>query len=139
MRAAASVHRAFITPILASCASVAAEAPVHRWIIAAVTLAISGQVCAQPLGYYDGPAYGAPRAYYLPPPGAFARPWYMPPPAGLYNPRAGYLPPPGGTEVSPRVVEVPPPRPRSCGQYRYWNGEYCADARYERPYVGLKW
>ena len=112
----------------------------HRWIIvAAVALAISGQACAQPLGSYDGPAYGAPRAYYLPPPIAFAPSWYIPPPAGLYDPRAAYLPPPGGIEMSPGLVEVPPPRPRSCGQYRYWNGEYCADARYERPYVGLKW
>lgn len=22
----------------------------------------------------------------------------------------------------------------TCGQYRYWNGEYCADARWERPF-----
>jgi hypothetical protein len=27
----------------------------------------------------------------------------------------------------------------SDSQYRYWNGEYCADARYERPYLGPKW
>jgi hypothetical protein len=115
---------------------------VHRWIIvAAVAFPMSGQACAQPLGYYDRPdtAYGAPRAYYLPPPIAFAPSWYIPPPAGLYDPRARYLPPPDRIEMSPEVVEVPPPRPRSCGQYRYWNGEYCADARYERPYVGLKW
>jgi hypothetical protein len=29
-----------------------------------------------------------------------------------------------------------PPRPRGCGRYRYWNGEYCADARYDLPFVG---
>jgi hypothetical protein len=52
---------------------------------------------------------------------------------GRCRPRAGYLSPPARIEVSPGFVEVPPPRPRSCGQYRYRNGEYCADARYERP------
>jgi hypothetical protein len=47
---------------------------------------------------------------------------------------------------SPRVYDYTAPeyidepaRPTSCGQYRYWNGEYCADARYERPYLGPKW
>ena len=40
----------------------------------------------------------------------------------------------------PVVVEEPvvvlPPRPASCGEYRYWNGQYCVDARYNRPYLG---
>jgi hypothetical protein len=36
------------------------------------------------------------------------------------------------------VVVAPPPRPASCGEYRYWNGQYCADARYNRPYLGPK-
>ena len=31
---------------------------------------------------------------------------------------------------------VAPPRPMSCGKYRYWNGDYCADARDEPPYTG---
>jgi hypothetical protein len=117
---------------------------VHRWVIvASIALGTSGQAWAQPLGYYAGPdAYGAPPAYYhyLPPPIAFAPIWYMAPPAGAYDPRAAYVPPPHmRNEVAPPLVEVPPPRPRSCGRYRYWNGEYCADARYERPYVGPKW
>jgi hypothetical protein len=30
-------------------------------------------------------------------------------------------------------------RPASCGKYRYWNGERCVDARYQRPYVGPRW
>jgi hypothetical protein len=114
----------------------------QRWVIvAAIALGTSGQACAQPLGYYDRPdtIYVAPPAYYLPPPAAFAPSWYSPPPAGLYDPRTGYLPPPTRIEVSPPLGEVPPPRPRSCGRYRYWNGEYCADARYERPYLGPKW
>jgi hypothetical protein len=36
----------------------------------------------------------------------------------------------------PVVVVVPPPRPISCGQYRYWNGMACVDARYSDPYLG---
>lgn len=37
--------------------------------------------------------------------------------------------------VGPRVygwnyVEI---RPEDCGTFKYWNGEYCADARYEPP------
>ena len=30
-------------------------------------------------------------------------------------------------------------RPSSCGQYRYWNGVRCVDARYRPPYLGPKW
>ena len=37
--------------------------------------------------------------------------------------------------VGDQVVLVPA-RPSSCGQYRYWNGVRCADARYETPYIG---
>ena len=36
----------------------------------------------------------------------------------------------------PAVVVLPPPRPLSCGQYRYWNGTACIDARYNNPYIG---
>ena len=36
----------------------------------------------------------------------------------------------------PAVILLPPPRPASCGQYRYWNGERCVDARYNDPYLG---
>jgi hypothetical protein len=43
--------------------------------------------------------------------------------------------PPVVVEQQP-VVVVPPPRPASCGEYRYWNGQYCVDARYNRPYLG---
>lgn len=73
---------------------------------------------------YFGPAY-----YYLPPPAAYdprPRIWPTHPPAAFYN-----GPPP--------VYWAPPPRPTSCGQYRYWNGDYCADARFSRPYVGPRW
>ncbi len=37
---------------------------------------------------------------------------------------------------APAVIVLPPPRPLSCGEYRYWNGERCVDARYHNPYVG---
>jgi hypothetical protein len=33
---------------------------------------------------------------------------------------------------------VLPPRPLSCGQYRYWDGRTCVDARYTDPYLGPK-
>jgi len=72
-------------------------------------------------------------------------------PRRFYPPSIYYAPPryydrgafpsnlPRAYEYSaPRHVDEPS-RPPSCGQYRYWNGEYCADARYERPYLGPKW
>jgi hypothetical protein len=40
--------------------------------------------------------------------------------------------------AAPVVVVLPPPRPLSCGQYRYWNGTACVDARYTDPYLGPK-
>ena len=40
--------------------------------------------------------------------------------------------------VPPVVHVVPPPRPTSCGQYHYWNGQNCVDARYNRPYLGAR-
>ena len=36
------------------------------------------------------------------------------------------------------VVVVVPLRPASCGQYHYWNGVVCVDARYNDPYLGPK-
>ena len=62
-----------------------------------------------------------------------------------YGPGPYAVPPvvvPAPVVVPPAVVETPvvppppPPRPASCGEYRYWNGEYCVDARYNRTYVG---
>jgi hypothetical protein len=37
---------------------------------------------------------------------------------------------------TPPLVVIVPVRPASCGQYRYWNGDRCVDARYHNPYVG---
>lgn len=43
--------------------------------------------------------------------------------------------PPVAVEALP---PPPPPRPASCGQYHYWDGERCVDARYNNPYLGRK-
>jgi hypothetical protein len=37
---------------------------------------------------------------------------------------------------TPPLVLIVPVRPASCGQYRYWNGDRCVDARYHNPYIG---
>ena len=72
--------------------------------------------------YRDRPSYG----YYAPP---------------RYAPTYGYAPPPPVfyREPAPIVEFLPPPRPASCGKFRYWNGDYCADARYRPPYIGPRW
>jgi hypothetical protein len=36
------------------------------------------------------------------------------------------------------AIIVAPVRPRSCGEYHYWNGVACVDARYNDPYLGPK-
>jgi len=36
------------------------------------------------------------------------------------------------------AVVVAPVRPLSCGEYHYWNGSACVDARYNDPYLGPK-
>lgn len=66
-----------------------------------------------------------------------------------YYRQHGYAP--GAVAVVPAVPVVPVPqatapvvvapvlvpvRPASCGQYHYWNGVQCVDARYNNPYVG---
>ena len=35
--------------------------------------------------------------------------------------------------VGPRVYGWTAVRPDDCGTFKYWNGEYCADARFEPP------
>jgi len=73
----------------------------------------------QPVGYWD-------RQYrhYAP---------YATPPVVVVPQPAQVVPP---VVVEQSVIVVPPPRPASCGEYRYWNGQYCVDARYNRPYLG---
>lgn len=75
-------------------------------------------------GYKDDFYY--PPEYYLPPPPRVRVYRYEPPPVVVYEPPVyGWL-------------ALPPP-PASCGKYRYWNGERCADARYDPPYIGPLW
>ena len=38
--------------------------------------------------------------------------------------------------LNPPVVRIVPARPTSCGEFRYWDGERCVDARYNNPYLG---
>jgi hypothetical protein len=37
---------------------------------------------------------------------------------------------------NPPIIAIVPVRPASCGEYRYWDGERCVDARYHNPYLG---
>jgi hypothetical protein len=37
---------------------------------------------------------------------------------------------------TPPIIAIVPVRPVSCGQYKYWDGERCVDARYNNPYLG---
>ncbi|HEX9752467.1 MAG TPA: hypothetical protein VGA46_03325 [Methyloceanibacter sp.] len=37
---------------------------------------------------------------------------------------------------NPPIIAIVPVRPVSCGEFRYWDGERCVDARYNNPYLG---
>jgi hypothetical protein len=37
---------------------------------------------------------------------------------------------------TPPLIAIVPVRPVSCGEFRYWDGERCVDARYHNPYIG---
>lgn len=37
---------------------------------------------------------------------------------------------------TPPLIAIVPVRPASCGQYRYWDGTACVDARHHDPYIG---
>jgi hypothetical protein len=50
--------------------------------------------------------------------------------------RTMLAPPPA---YEPPVIVLVPVRPASCGLFRYWDGERCADARFEPPYLGPRW
>jgi hypothetical protein len=81
--------------------------------------------------YWGDDSYYGPRSYYYVPPVV-----YYPPPPVVY-----YVPPPT-TVIVPVPVPVPYPvivRPSNCGRYHYWNGSFCADARYRPPYTGPRW
>lgn len=53
--------------------------------------------------------------------------------------RSYRYPPPPVLSYAPPPILLVPVRPASCGQYRYWDGERCADARFDPPYVGPRW
>jgi len=136
------------------------RALLHTAGILGALLAWSSNLAAQPLDGYYPPYPGVlpyPPRYSLAPPNYAPPPRYIPPPnyaiAPDYPARAsrdtpyvryddararGYAPAPIA-EYAPPVAVLIPLRPRSCGKFRYWNGEYCADARYERPYLGPRW
>lgn len=106
-------------------------------IACAAALAVSGSALAGGKYYdrYYGDYYGDYGDYY----GYYADPY---PPEVVIVPRRVEVYPP------PPVVRAPyaPPvygwvieRPASCGEYRYWTGVRCADARYRPPYVGPRW
>ena len=61
---------------------------------------------------------------------------YGAPPVVVVPPAVSVVPP---AVVEEPVIVVPPPRPASCGEYRYWTGEYCVDARYNTPYLGPRY
>ncbi len=44
--------------------------------------------------------------------------------------------PPAAVADNPPVVAIVPVRPVSCGEFHYWNGAACVDARYNDPYLG---
>ena len=71
---------------------------------------------------------------YAPYPGAY----HYAPPTHYVPGTYGYLAPPAAYYAPPEPVWVPL-RPSSCGQYHFWNGQYCADARYQPPYLGPRW
>jgi hypothetical protein len=84
------------------------------------------KVQVYPRHYYRQHPYGAPPVVHAVPPVVHA----MPP--------VVHVVPPVVHVVPPVVHVVPPPRPTSCGQYHYWNGQNCVDARYNRPYLGAR-
>jgi hypothetical protein len=59
-----------------------------------------------------------------------------------YYRRHGYPPPTvvpvpvAPPALNPPIVTEVPLRPASCGEYRYWDGAACVDARFNKPYLG---
>jgi hypothetical protein len=100
----------------------------HKAMTAAMT-AVAGLLAAGSVASaqtveiqtYTGPAYTGPPATYEYSAG--------PGPGVVYGPRVyGYT-----QNVEPEYVErVRPRRAGRCGTYRYWDGDRCVDARYER-------
>lgn len=79
------------------------------WIVFLATLAGASAVCAQEAYVDDGDVYYAPAPY---------------------EARADYDIP-----EDPNAARVYgwTSAPADCGTFKYWNGDYCADARFEPP------
>ena len=107
--------------------------------ICLITSAVAFTQHATAADYYDVVPY-PPAMVYVPPQAYYARPYYYLPPVAVYDPRprVWYSHPPAAYYEAPAIAWAPP-HPSSCGKYHYWNGDYCADARYRRPYLGPKW
>jgi hypothetical protein len=58
------------------------------------------------------------------------------PAAPVVVPAVPAVPAPVVVPQSPPVIAVVPVRPVSCGEFHYWNGSACVDARYNNPYIG---
>jgi hypothetical protein len=75
-----------------------------------------------------------PRRYYR------NHPYAVPPAAVVVTPPPVVVPAPVVPGAVPLVEGVPvvvvPLRPASCGEFHYWNGVACVDARYNNPYIG---
>lgn len=97
----------------------------------------------RPPRYYDDPGYGA----YYPPaypgyPDDEAEDALVPPEAEGpaeerdrgFDPRRPHL----GDGTDAPAEQYYAQRPRSCGEYYYWDGNACVDARKYPPYVGPK-
>lgn len=107
-------------------------------VIAPIALAANARAADYDYPYPPAAAYAPPPAY-VPAP-YYAESYYYLPPVAAYDPRPRlwYSHPPAAFYVA-QPPEWVPVRPRSCGRYRYWDGDSCADARYQRPYVGPRW
>jgi hypothetical protein len=131
MRTAVIVAAAFV-PFAAS-VSIPSDARATPLVAVSIERSTSQVEPAQYPYYLDDRYYDAPYPRRVYPPSSY----YAPP---RYYERHAF--PSYSSRVydyaAPAYIDEPP-RPTSCGQYRYWNGEYCADARYERPYLGPKW
>jgi len=72
-----------------------------------------------------------PRRYYR------THPYAVPPGAVVVQPPiVAPVVPEAAPVVEGAPVVVVPLRPASCGEYHYWNGVACVDARYNNPYIG---
>ncbi|RIA56227.1 hypothetical protein [Dichotomicrobium thermohalophilum] len=91
--------------------------------------------------YRDRPRYGEPYGYRRPRYDYDDDPVYDEdfrdedlPERRRFDPRRPHL----GDGTDAPTEQYYPRRPRSCGEYYYWDGSACVDARHYPPYVGPK-